>query len=354
MCRIAFIHIVLIVIHGCTGTGETLAKPSSQPTTHRSTETPISVWRAIAGGTIGFAEGQGKAARFRDPNGLDADAAGNIYVADTGNHRIRKISPNGNVTNLAGGAKGFRDGPAIEAQFDTPCGVTVRRDGAVLVADTRNHRIRVITPEGMVQTLSGGNESGDRDGLADEARFNLPFAVALDALDGVVVADTGNHRLRRIDARGTVETLAGKEPGYVDGPTADARFWAPSDLGIDSLGRIYVVDLRNHSIRQFDPSTRTVRTIAGNGRAGFVDGDGATAKFDLPTGLAVSFGGAIYVADGKNRAVRLIAPDGRVTTVYRPLASSQSEEFVPADVWADSAGRLFVTDTGRSQVISSL
>lgn len=334
---------VALLLAACPATGVNTKSPSPSTSPRAEASVGVEGFSTFAGGTAGFADGKGSAARFRTPNGLDVDTAGNVFVADTGNHRIRKIAPDGTVTTLAGGERGFKDGKAAEAQFDSPYGLAVKRDGTVYVADTKNHRIRAIATDGTVSTVAGGDGPGDRDGPPAEARFNLPFSVALDALDGIVVADTGNHRIRRMNSQKLVETLAGKAAGYKDGPTADALFNAPADVGLDARGRIYVADLKNHAVRELSPDGGRVRTVAGNGTASFADGDAASARFNLPSGVAVGASGTIYVADTQNRAVRLIAPDGRVTTIVR-WAEDAKSTVAPIDVASVPAAGLVFTD----------
>ena len=171
--------------------------------------TPTGEVSTLAGGREGFADGAGAVASFNTPSALAADGEGNLYVADTGNNRVRKISPDGNVTTLAGdGTEGFRDGPAAQAEFDAPVGVAVDREGNVYVADTYNDRVRVVTKDGSVRTVAGAGSHGYADGDAlTAALFDTPCAVAVSDAGEVYVADTGNNRLRKITIGGQVITL---------------------------------------------------------------------------------------------------------------------------------------------------
>ncbi len=211
----------------------------------------------LAGGnTEGYKDGAGRDALFRRPAALAVDQAGNVYVADTNNHRVRRISPEGEVTTLAGPttpgyAAGYADGPTGEARFNSPHSVAVDKDGNVYVADAGNHCIRKITPDGIVTTLAGTNEPGYADGQGTAARFNYPRDVAVDAKGNVYVADTANHRIRKITPDGTVTTLAGSgTPGNADGPALQAQFRAPEGIAVDAGGNIIVADTGNYRIRK--------------------------------------------------------------------------------------------------------
>ena len=167
---------------------------------------PDGAVRTLAGGGEGFADGTGAAARFHTPSALAVDGRGNLYVADTGNHAIRKVTPGGIVTTLAGdGTPGFRDGPGAQARFHGPMGVEVGPQGRVYVADTWNDRIRVIEADGSVRTLAGDDGPGFRNGRGAQARFDTPTALALDGEGRLWVADTGNRALRRVDPDGVVD-----------------------------------------------------------------------------------------------------------------------------------------------------
>jgi sugar lactone lactonase YvrE len=207
----------------------------------------------LAGGPIaGFANGNGSDALFNFPAGLAVDAAGNIYVADRNNHMIRKISSLGVVSTLAGSlTAGDNDGTGSAASFRRPSGVAVDGAGNVYVADFGNHKIRKITPGGAVSTLAGGPTAGSNDGPADIATFESPAGVAVDAFSNVYVADMINHKIRKITPVGVVSTLAGIDlEGYVDGAGNVARFYRPFGLALDGSGNLYVADMFNSTIRK--------------------------------------------------------------------------------------------------------
>jgi serine/threonine-protein kinase len=220
--------------------------------------TPAGAVSTLAGGSeAGYTDGPGTKAFFRTPANLAADAAGNVYVADTNNHRIRLIHPDGMVGTLAGQLKpgmvsGYADGPVAESKFNSPRSVAVDGAGTVYVADTGNQRIRAISPAGQVTTLAGGSsEPGYKDGKGAEARFSYPSDLAVDAAGTLYVADTANHCIRKVTPDGTVTTLAGAgTAGYADGPLGEAQFRAPEGIAVDSAGNIYVADTGNQRIRE--------------------------------------------------------------------------------------------------------
>lgn len=271
-------------------------------------------------GCSGYADGIGNEARFNYPRSLALDLQGNIYVADTANHTIRKITPKGMVTTFAGksGVKGGIDGKTLNARFDYPAGVAVDKTGNVYIADTGNCTIRKITPMGDVTKFAGSVVSpGSNDGVLSEALFNGPSGLALDGRDNLYVADGGNQTVRIIKAMVEVKTLAGKAKlvGNIDGAGCDARFYGVTDVAVNDKGSIYVADTRNHTIRKID-SAGNVITYAGKAsKNGLVDGIGADALFNKPSGIAVDNEDNVYVADTKNNCIRMIAHGGVVKTL---------------------------------------
>ena len=275
----------------------------------------------LAGGAEGYADGAGAAASFNTPSALAADGAGNLYVADTGNNRIRKITPEGVVSTLAGdGSRGFRDGPAAAAQFDAPVGVAVGKDGSVFVADTYNDRVRVVTPNGEVKTVAGGDRPGYVDGPATGgALFDTPCALAAMPDGSLVVADTGNDRLRRVTADGQVTTI-----NFASEERPDSRLDSPAGLAATHDGFLYVTELEVGRVWQLAPDGR-LHLVAGTG-SGFAEGDGHTsARFNRPAGVAVDRAGALYVADGANYLVRKIT-HATAEEIARALAAAQSQQ----------------------------
>ncbi|WP_460502791.1 NHL repeat-containing protein [Hymenobacter agri] len=256
-----------------------------------------------AAGSQGSTDGLGKAARFYQPVGVALGADGVLYVTDAGNHTVRKVSTMGTVSTLAGtsGAKGAADGPGAAARFNFPQGVAVDAAGTVYVADTENHTIRKITPAGSVTTLAGlAKSKGSTDGAGPAARFHQPAGIAVDAAGYVYVADNGNHTIRKIAPDGTVTTLAGQawHHGGTDGPGATARFLFPTGVAVDTIGNVYVADHANGTIRKISASGE-VSTLAGMMlRGGHLDGPGPEARFVGPVGIAVAPDGTLHITDG--------------------------------------------------------
>ena len=272
--------------------------------------------RTLAGSDIfGYDDGTGTTARFDSPSGVAVDNDGNVYVADTRNNRIRKITPEGVVSTLAGSTKGYQDGAGAVAQFYEPAGVAVDSAGNVYVADNWNHRIRKISPEGVVSTLAGSGptgagQGGFADGDGTKAQFNKPTGVAVGSDGNVYVTEDGSARIRKINPEGVVSTLAGSDSyGYQDGTGTAARFSFLSSVTVDSSGNVYVTEFYSSRIRRIS-SEGVVSTIAGSrrdiGEQGYQDGPGNMARFNNPTGVAVDSDGNLYVADYGNHRIRKI------------------------------------------------
>lgn len=256
------------------------------------------------------------------PRGIASDGRGTIYVADVRNHAILKISATGTTTVLAGkpGIFGDEDGIGVEAKFNSPMSLAVDRSGNVYVADLNNHSIRRISPEGAVSTLAGGRSlAGSADGAGSQARFSSPHGVAVDREGNVYVADTDNSTIRKITPAGVVSTLAGVAgvAGGADGAGGAASFRFPQDLTTDSAGNIYVSDVNAHTIRKITPQGVVVTLAGANGHTGLADGIGGAAQFKFPRGIATDGANNIFVVDSNNYAIRKITPEGVVSTVHR-------------------------------------
>lgn len=261
------------------------------------------------GSGVGTADGNGTAARFSSPIGLASDAGGNLYVADSAAHTIRRISSNGDVSTFAGtaGSPGSDNGDRGAAKFRFPAGAAIDGAGNLYVADYGNHVIRQISPSGQVSTLAGTVGSlGSTDGVGGAARFNYPRDVAVDGAGNIYVADTGNHVIRKITPGGLVTTFAGAagSAGSADGGGNVARFNGPAGIGLDGAGNVFVADTGNSTIRKITPGG-VVSTVGGTvGTIGTVDGVGKAALFNFPTDVAADGWGNIYVADNHSHTVR--------------------------------------------------
>jgi sugar lactone lactonase YvrE len=289
-----------------------------------SSRQPSSMEVLAGSGSEGFADGAGAAAQFHYPWGVAVDGEGSFIIGDNGNNRVLKISPDGTVSTLAGsGIAGFADGAGAAAEFNGPRGVAVDGEGSFIIADSGNHRVRKITPEGTVSTLAGSGSAGFADGAGAAAQFNYPYGVAVDGEGSIIITDQENQRVRKLTRDGTVSTLAGSGiAGFADGAGAAAQFTNLSGVAVDGEGSIIIADHWNQRVRKITPNG-TVSTLAGYGSEGFADGAGAAAQFDGPVGVAVDGEGSILITDNGNQRVRKITPDGTVSTLFAGSCSFQ-------------------------------
>jgi hypothetical protein len=270
--------------------------------------TPLGVVTTFAGSGSGAStDGTGTNASFNNPYGLAIDSSGNIYVSEESGHRIRKITSAGVVTTLAGSGSGtFADGTGASASFYRPYGVAVDSAGNVYVADAYNNRIRKITPLGVVTTLAGNGSNGNTNGTGTNASFFHPVGITVDSDGNVYVGGIANS-IRKITPLGVVTTLAGgSTAGSTDGTGTNAQFNECWGITIDSFGNLYVTDLNNRRIRKIT-SAGVVTTVAGSGSQGSSDGTGTNASFNFPWGIAADLTGSLYVADKNNNRIRKIA-----------------------------------------------
>ncbi|HEY5883218.1 MAG TPA: hypothetical protein VIT88_00940, partial [Pyrinomonadaceae bacterium] len=246
--------------------------------------------------------GDGSPLTLSDPFGVAVARDGTIYFADAGeNNRIQRISPEGTLSTLAGAKEGFSDGVGTAASFNSPSSLAIDNDGKLFVADTGNNRIRKVTPEGHVTTIAGDGTAGYKDGPAAQAQFNGPIGVAVDARGNVYVADSYNDRIRMVAVDGQVTTIAGKgSPGYADGDRASAMFDTPCGIVVANDGSLIVADTGNDRLRKIsvDGSVSTLQIT-------FPSDD----YLSNPIGLAFSHDNFLYVTELDRSRILQIAPD---------------------------------------------
>ncbi|OGL44026.1 MAG: hypothetical protein A2W05_06085 [Candidatus Schekmanbacteria bacterium RBG_16_38_10] len=309
-------------------------------------------------GEPGLSDDEGSNARFNVPIRLACDKDGNIIVADIFNNCIRKISPKGFVSTIAGTKEGgYIDGELSKAKFGAPHGVGVDSKGNIFVADLGSSTIRKISTDKTVTTFAGSGKSGFKDGKGKEAELSFPHAIAIDSKDNLFIADISNHRIRKITPDGTVSTYAGSgEKGFSNGDVKNAKFNMPIDVTVDKEGNLYVADIGNQRIRKITAKGE-VTTLAGNGEKGYADGKGENASFNGPHGIAVDRKGNIIVAELYNFVVRTITPDGNVSTLcgnrkqgdtVGTCAEAQFNQ--PGGVTIDNDGNIIIADLYNHKV----
>lgn len=329
---------------------------------------PIGMVTTFAGkeGTVGHVDGVGPDAAFYNPRGIAVDAAGTVFVVESEDGRVRRITPSASVSTWGGGPSyGHADGPGDDASFFYPNGIAPAADGTLYVTDRSNNSIRKISPDGVVSTLAGSYlGSGHHDATGSLARFDYPIGIAVDAANNVYVADTDNHAIRKITPAGVVTTLAGTPhvAGLVDGPAASARFDRPIAVAVDASGNLLVADWVNNVIRKIS-ADGMVSTLAGSLACGHEDGVGSAARFCGPQGIALDTAGNVYVADTENVLIRKISPQGTVTTLAGLGPALQVCQLVdglgavarfchPRGISVDLEGNVYVSDVGLIRMIS--
>ncbi len=319
----------------------------------------------VAGnGTTGFSGDNGPAttAQLNGPTGIAVDSAGNLYIADTSNYRVRKVS-HGVITTVAGngnfGTSGD-NGPATSAQLSAEA-VAVDSAGNLYIVDTGDNLIREVS-NGVITTVAGtGMLGGTGDnGPATSARFNKPQGVAVDSAGNLYIADTGNGFIRKV-SNGVITTVAGSGgPGFSgdNGPATSAQLYFPDGVAVDSAGNLYIADFGNNRIRKV--ANGVITTVAGNGTQGFSgdNGPATSAELNFPTGVAVDSAGNLYIPEPYNNRIRKVS-NGVITTVVGnslsgdngPATSTQLSS--PNGVAWDTAGNLYIVDSGRIRKVSN-
>ena len=323
----------------------------------------------VAGTGVGGYSGDGGSsikAMLNRPAGIVVDSSGNLYIADARNHRIRKVDTSGTITTIAGtGEEGFSGdgGPATAARLDSPTDLAVDSPGNLYIADNGNHRIRRVDTSGTITSVAGtGVEGYSGDGnKAVEARLHYPSDVEVDTSGNLYINDSHNERIRRVDTSGTITTVAGTgEEGFSGdgGPAVQARL-DPTSVSIDGAGNLYIGHASFHRIRRVD-TTGTITTIAGTGSLGYSgDGGPATrARLYQPGGVAVDSSGNIYIADSFNHRIRRVDTSGTITTVAGtvgdfigdggPATGASLND--PAGIAVDSSGNLYIADSGNHRI----
>jgi Leucine-rich repeat (LRR) protein/sugar lactone lactonase YvrE len=310
------------------------------------------------------------------PKSISFDASGNSYIADSLNHRILKRDTQGQLSVVAGnGKRGFAgdEGPAIEAELNNPQGTAVDEEGNLYIADTNNHRIRKVDSSGIITTVVGNGKRGfaGDEGLALNAKLREPTAIVFDNNGHLYIADSGNHRIRKVSGQRTrkpgadsvITTFAGDgRRSYQgdNGPATQARLNNPSGLAVDSQNNVYIADTDNHRVRKVD-NRGIISTVAGTGDNGYSgDGDPAiAAKLNAPTGLEVDTEGNLYIADKNNHRVRKVDNEGTITTFTGTGKRGASTDGIlagvaqinqPTDVALDQYGNLYVADKGNDTI----
>ena len=312
----------------------------------------------VAGtGTQGFS-GDGAAAtaaQLNSPWDVAVDGSGNLYIADRNNNRIRKVNSAGNISTVAGtGTAGFSgDGAAaVAAQLQSPQGVALDGAGNLYIADAGNHRIRKVDSSGNISTVAGNGTAsfGGDSGAATAAQLSDPSGgVALDGAGNLYIVDRGNDRIRKVDSAGVISTVAGRE-----------RLSNPQDVALDGSGNLYIADMGNHRIHKVN-SAGVISTVAGSGTAGFSgDGGAATAaQLNQPRGVAPDGAGNLYIADSNNQRIRKVDSDGNISTVAGDGMIGSGGDGGPATaarlgyplgVAVDGAGNLYIAESGSNRV----
>jgi sugar lactone lactonase YvrE len=293
--------------------------------------------KTIAGSSsLGWVDGSGSIAKFSNLTSLAVSTSGNIFVADSYNNNIRKISSNLVITFAGSKTKGTLDGYGSAALLNFPRGIAIVTTGFIYVAEAGGNRVRKILTTGTlgtVTTLAGNGSVSYADGVGTSASINSPFDIVVDAFGNLFIV-TADHRVRKISSGGVVTTVAGSgNAGFVDGIGSAASFNSSQGLGIDSSGNLYIADTQNNRIRKVT-SSGVVTTLAGSGSAGYADGAGFAAAFNSPTSAKVDVYGNIYVGDMGNYRVRQVTGAGQGQAVVNTIAGSG------ASGWVDGVGSM--------------
>jgi len=351
-----------VIVSGTSGSGKIGVTVGGKTATSTDNIQIISLYvTTLAGdGTAGSTDGPGLSANFNGIWGVVCDGNGSLYIADTYSNKIRKISTDGTVSTFAGtGAQGNNDGAGISATFSLPFGIAIDKDGNLYVSDFGTNNIRKITPAGIVSTLAGSiyGTTGSDDGAGTAATFNHPVGVATDVNSNIYVADAGNNKIRKITPGGTVTTLAGSgASGAADATGVLASFNQPLSIVTDANANLYVSEEGNYKIRKITPSS-DVTTFAGSGISGSADGTAKTASFNFPVGMVIDPAGDLIVTDNNNGTIRLITQAG-ITATLAGNGNKTSIDGIgygasldnPLGITMDKNGVMYVLDNASNKV----
>lgn len=309
-------------------------------------------------GATGYSDAVGTSAGFNHPYGIMLDPSGNLYVTDEYNYLIRKVTPGGSVSTLAGNQTGsFADANGLSASFNHPTGIARDQSGNIFIVDVLNARIRKMAPNGDVSTFAGNGATSYADGIGTAATFNLPTGITIDAFGNLFITEFKGNRVRKITPSAVVTTIAGSgATGFANGNGAAAVFNNLQGIAMDALGDLYVADFYNHCIRKVTQAG-VVSTFAGNGISGTADGTGTSAAFKSPQGLAFDPQGNLIVGDSANNRIRRITPAGVVTTIAGNGGTAvvngtgvDAQFYIPTGVAFDAYGNLYVMDNYHSMI----
>lgn len=323
MKQIYILFFVLMILSGCKKPKALEViddNPTPTGTTYSDIEGVVTTFVGSAG-VSATVNGTGTTAQFKEPSYIVSDSEGNLFVTDSGDHIVRKITPDGVTTTFAGiaGTSGSADNATgTLATFDFPTGIVIDSDNNIYVADKNNHTIRKITPAGAVTTFAGtAGATGTTDANGSAARFDSPEPMTIDSSNNIYVGDTGNVLIRKIATNGDVTTIAGQAgvSGDADGVGTAASFGNMQGIATDSNGNVFVADTGNQTIRKIDSSNNVTTYAGASGVYGTTDGALADSRFAVPCGLTFDKKGNLYISDNDNHTVRKITPEGVVSTL---------------------------------------
>jgi hypothetical protein len=345
--------------------------PFSYQWQFNGTNIPNNIISTVAGGAFPVFHGDGGAATaagLSSPDGVCFDAAGNLYIADVGNIRIRMVNTNGTISTVAGnGSQGYSGdgGPATNASLHGPAGVISDASGNLYIADYFNNRVRMVNTSGVITSVVGNGTSGysGDGGAATNASLSSPYGMAFDGLGNLYFADSGNLRIRRVDTNGIITTVAGNgNSGYSgDGGAATNASLLPSTVAADAFGNMYIADYGNNRIRRVD-ANGIISTVAGKTSSVHYSGDGGpafNACLYSPSGVVLDAAGNCYIADAGNNRIRKVDTNGIITTVAGNGglgysgdggAATNASFWNPMSVTLDAAGNLFITDRSNNRI----